>query len=234
MRWIVLGVSVVVLTLSIVAITLVVSSGESNKAFSNGKKVTASPEEKKFIPASLFNKDIGLREGSVEIPISLIIPSIGVDSSMLGVGVTSDNVMDAPKGNADSQLWHQAFWFRGSAIPGEKSTALIAGHAQDPKGREGVFGKITKLEVGDLITIRDSRNNLDVNFSITKTKSYTLQETRQTDVLNEIYGSGPVAGLVPQKSEDGLARLTLITCSGIFSRDEGTHDHRFVVYATRV
>ena len=50
-------------------------------------------------------------------------------------------------------------------------------------------------------------------------------------VLKQIYGPGPVAGKWAQPSAGGLAHLTLITCSGTF-RD--THDHRLVVYASRV
>ena len=51
-------------------------------------------------------------------------------------------------------------------------------------------------------------------------------------VLTRIYGAGPVAGTRPRPSTDGLAHLTLITCAGTFRN--GTHDHRLVVYATRV
>jgi hypothetical protein len=53
-----------------------------------------------------------------------------------------------------------------------------------------------------------------------------------TAVLTSMYGAGPVAGKPPQPSPDGLARLTLVTCAGTFV--DGTHDHRLVVYATRI
>jgi hypothetical protein len=39
-------------------------------------------------------------------------------------------------------------------------------------------------------------------------------------------------GTGPQPSADGLSHLTLITCAGTFRN--GTHDHRLVVYATRI
>ena len=50
-------------------------------------------------------------------------------------------------------------------------------------------------------------------------------------ILAQVYGSGPVSGQAPQPAPDGLAHLTLITCSGSYVN--GSYDHRLVVYATR-
>ncbi|MEY2458702.1 MAG: hypothetical protein QOG30_532, partial [Acidimicrobiaceae bacterium] len=121
---------------------------------------------------------------------------------------------------------------RGSAVPGEPSTALIAGHIDDPLGRPAVFAHIDQLRAGDTIVVHDTRNGLDVRFSVTSSATYSLDETADPAVLSEIYGVGPVAGTSPQPSVDGLSHLTLITCAGTFVN--GTHDHRLVVYATRV
>ncbi len=134
---------------------------------------------------------------------------------------------------ANNPNWREAFWYRGSAIPGELSTALIAGHADDPLGRPGVFAHLDLVIVGDEIVIHDNRTGLDVTFGVTEIKSHTLKETKDLSVLNRMYGTGPIAGLVPQPSDDGLSHLTLITCSGTFSKKQGTHDHRLVIYATR-
>ena len=58
--------------------------------------------------------------------------------------------MDAPKGPSNDPVWQQAFWYRGSAIPGAASTALIAGHI-DGGGQSGVFAHIAELRKGDAI-----------------------------------------------------------------------------------
>ena len=42
------------------------------------------------------------------------------------------------------------------------------------------------------------------------------------------------AGKVPQRSGDGRAHLTLVTCAGTFQHSMGTHDRRLAVFATRV
>jgi sortase (surface protein transpeptidase) len=139
--------------------------------------------------------------------------------------------MDAPMGPANDPVWREAFWYRGSAVPGAPSTAVIAGHVS-AYGRLDVFGHIDMLRPGDVIVVHDTRSGIDVRFSVTDSVSYSLAQTADPAILTQIYGAGPVAGSGPQPSADGLAHLTLITCAGTFSH--GTHDHRLVVYATRI
>ena len=183
------------------------------------------------VPAALVDPALSMRAKAVSVPLQLRIPSIGVDAAVLGVGVTPKNAMDAPMGRSGDPVWQQAFWYRGSAVPGAASTALIAGHI-DGGGRLAVFARIAELKKGDLVVIHDTRNGLDVRFAVTGAVAYTLAETTTPKVLASMYGAGPVAGTGPQPSADGLARLTLVTCSGTFVN--GTHDHRLVVYATRI
>jgi sortase (surface protein transpeptidase) len=183
------------------------------------------------VPAPLTSEGLSLRAGPVPVPLQLQIPSLGVSAPVLGVGITSKNVMDAPMGPANDPVWQEAFWYRGSAVPGAQSTALIAGHVS-AYGRLDVFGHIDRLQPGDLIVIHDTRSGLDVRFSVTDSMSYSLAQTADPAILTQIYGVGPVKGTGPQPSADGLAHLSLITCAGTFTN--GTHDHRLVVYATRV
>ena len=198
--------------------------------------VSASPEAPPVtappVPAALTPDGLALRSAPVAVPLMLRIPTLGVDVGVLGVGMTSSDAMDAPVGKADDPVWQQAFWYRGSAVPGAPSTALIAGHIDDSLGRPAVFNHIDSLEPGDPIVAHDTRTGLDVRFAVTESTEYPLDETTRPDVLARIYGTGPVVGAEPQPSADGLAHLTLITCAGTFRN--GTHDHRRVVFATRV
>ena len=184
------------------------------------------------IPAPLTDEGLDLRAGPVAVPLELRIPSLSITTPVIGVGITPKDVMDAPMGPAGDPVWQQAFWYRGSAVPGELSTALIAGHVGGPKGSSAVFADLERLRPGDPIVVRDTRTGLDVRFSVTGAKSYTLAEAAEPAVLTEMYGAGPVNGTLPQPSADGLSHLTLVTCTGTFVG--GTHDHRLVVSATRV
>ena len=184
------------------------------------------------VPAALTDPGLDLRSGPVSVPIQLLMPTIGVNASVLGVGMTVNNVMDAPMGKADNPDWQQAFWYRGSAVPGAASSAVIAAHVSDPLGRAGPFARLVDLHAGDPIIVHDSRNGLNVRFEVTDATSYPLAATTDPTVLTEIYGAGPVAGRWAEPSADGGSYLTLVTCDGTFVN--GTHDHRLVVHATRV
>jgi hypothetical protein len=183
-------------------------------------------------PAPVIATGIGVRAGPVPVPLELRLPSLETRVSMLGVGMLENGAMDAPMGDADDPVWQQAFWYRGSAIPGALSTAVIAGHISDPQGRPGSFGFLDTLRPGDPVVVHDTRTGLDVAFAVTDSVSYPLEQTGDPVVLTEIYGAGPVAGTWPQRSPDGLAHLTLVTCDGTFRN--GTHDRRLVVKAVRV
>jgi hypothetical protein len=183
-------------------------------------------------PLGLGQRDIDLRAGPVAEPITLQIPSIDADTDILGVGMTAAEVMDAPGGPADSPVWQQGFWYRGSAVPGETSTSLVAGHVNDPLGRPGVFARLGELGPGAEITVHDTRNGSEVRFVVTTARSYTLAEAADPAVLRAMYGAGPVEGRWPTLSEDGLAHLVLVTCAGTYRGT--THDQRLVVQAVRV
>jgi len=218
----------------LLAVGLLAGCGSSGTAPTAGGTTprAASPGALLAVPDALVDGGLGLRSGPVAVPLELRLPSLGVVAAVVGVGITPTDVMDAPMGPASDPVWQEAFWYRGSAVPGTASTALVAGHINDPKGRAGVFADIDHLRPGDPIVVHDRRSGLDVVFSVDESVSYSLAEAADPAVLTRIYGAGPVAGAWPQPSADGLAHLTLVTCAGTFG--DGTHDHRLAVYATRV
>ncbi len=60
---------------------------------------------------------LGLRAGPVSVPLELLVPSLAVDVPVLRVGITSNNVMDAPMGPAKDPVWQEAFWYRAVLSP---------------------------------------------------------------------------------------------------------------------
>ena len=144
------------------------------------------------VPAALTDGDPDLRAGPGAVPLELRVPSLDVVAPVVGVGITPQNVMDAPMGPAGDPAWQQAFWYRGSAVPGELSTALIAGHVGGPGGSSAVFAHLDRLRPGDPIVVRDTRTATDVRFSVTESTSYSLDEASDPAVLTRMYGAGPV------------------------------------------
>jgi sortase A len=186
------------------------------------------------VPAPVTAPTLSLLSPYVAVPLRLELPSIRTSGPVLAVGITAAKAMDAPEGPANDPVWQDAFWYRGGAIPGAVGTATIAGHVDDSLGRPAMFGRLDELRPGDPIVVQDLRTGLEVHFVVDATASYTLAQAATTPVLEQIYGTGPVHGLDNQPTADGLAHLTLITCAGKFDYSKGTHDHRLVVYATRV
>jgi hypothetical protein len=172
----------------------------------------------------LFDAAIGLRAGPVDVPIELHIPSLKINAPVFGVGITADNVMDAPKGPIGDPVWHTAFWYRGSSIPGEPGTAAIAAHVNDSLGRPEIFARLHDLLPGQLIIIHYTRLNIDIRFIVDAVKVYSIQESSNPIVLARIFGAEPAG--------DGLSHLTLITCAGNIV--DGRFDHHTIVYATRI
>lgn len=180
---------------------------------------------------SLIVTPLAPSAGPVYIPLKLRIPSLKVDAPMLGVGLTSGNVMAAPKGPIDDPVWHTAFWYRGGGIPGDIGTATIAGHVNNPLGKPEIFAHLQDLHPGDVIIIHSSTLKLDIIFIVDHVQVYSIEEAFDPKVLAQIYGAGPVSGAGPQPASDGRSHLTLITCAG--NLVNGHFDHRTVVYASR-
>jgi hypothetical protein len=196
----------------------------------NVAQPTAQPTPTALVLGPLFDAGLDIMAGPVEVPLKLKIPSLKVDAPVLGVGLNSANEMDAPKGPIGDPVWHTAFWYRGSGIPGESGTATIAGHVNDPLGRDEIFAHLQDLRPGDQIIIHYTKANIDIAFIIDQVKDYSLKESSDPAVLAQIYGTGPVNGTGPQPALDGLSHLTLITCAGNIVN--GQFDHHVVVYAT--
>jgi sortase (surface protein transpeptidase) len=192
---------------------------------------TAQPTPTELVLGPLFDAGLDIKAAPVEVPLELKIPSLKVNAPVLGVGLTSGNEMDAPKGPIGDPVWHSAFWYRGSGLPGESGTATIAGHVNDPLGRSEIFANLQDLQPGDLIIIHYTESNIDIAFTVDQVKVYSLQESSDPAVLAQIYGTGPVSGTAPQPALDGLSHLTLITCAGYIVN--GQFDHHVVVYATQ-
>jgi hypothetical protein len=184
-----------------------------------------------FLLGPLFEPGLDLRAGPIDVQLDLQIPSLKVDAPVLGVGLTSGNEMYAPKGPIDDPVWHTAFWYRGSGIPGEPGTATIAGHVDDPLGRPEIFAHLQDLQPGNLIIVHVKSTTIDITFIVNQIKDYSIQESSNAVVLTQIFGAGQLAGTGPQPSPDGLSHLTLITCAGNIVN--GLFDHHIVVYATR-
>jgi len=124
-------------------------------------------------------------------PTRLVIPAIGVDSGLVGLGIQPDGSLEVPS------TGFPAGWFTGAPTPGELGPAVIAGHVHW-QGRWGVFRRLGTLERGDTVTIDRADGSVAV-FRVTRTE----QVSKDAFPTKQVYGNIQHAG------------LRLITCGGL-------------------
>lgn len=143
-------------------------------------------------------------------PVRVEIPSIGVSSPLVRLGLNRDRSMEVP-GN-----FQVAGWFTGGPQPGQLGPAVIAGHVDSPTG-PAVFFRLRDLRPGDQVRVVRADHRV-VRFEVDSLASYP----KQALPTEAVYGAttAPV--------------LRLITCAGSFDRSSRSYRDDLVVSATRV
>ncbi|MDO8614565.1 MAG: class F sortase [Dehalococcoidia bacterium] len=153
-------------------------------------------------------------------PVRLVIARLYIDAPIITLGLDARRYPEVPA-RPD-----QVAWYNFSAVPGQSSNAVFAGHvdwqtrAGDPI--PGVFYRLRELEIGDSIAV-------------------TLEDGAQ--VQYRVTGNVATAYNDPNvvKAMDTTTRdvITLITCGGAWVPDPseasgGNYSHRVIVRAERV
>jgi sortase (surface protein transpeptidase) len=196
---------------------------------------TPTPTPARFVagaalPRTLQNLD--LHAAHAEVPLHVTAPSIGVDTVVVGVGLTTSNNVDAPEGARTSPLWDDAFWYRGSAEPGQPGVFALAGHVDRVGGAPAAFARLAQVKPGDVVTVSDRRSGVDYRYRITEARAYSLKDVSQLPVLERIYGPEVARGQPALVPADGVARISVITCTGSWTGSQ--YDHRFVAFGELV
>jgi sortase (surface protein transpeptidase) len=141
-------------------------------------------------------------------PTRLIIPSIGIRTRLVHLGLTPSGALQVPA------TVTVAGWFTGSPRPGAIGAAVIVGHV-DSKTAPGVFYRLNLLRPGRLVYVRRADGSLAV-FRVTAVRSYPKAD----------FPTRAIYGPVPN------AQLRLITCDGEFDYATGHYLSNLVVYAS--
>jgi LPXTG-site transpeptidase (sortase) family protein len=151
-----------------------------------------------------------LKEVRSPLPARLKIPKLNVDAVVLSVGLTKDGAMGVPEGPTD------VAWFDLGSRPGEKGSAVIAGHFGWKNNIPAVFDSLGTLKKGDLVSIEDETGT---------TTTFVVRELRT-------YGENQDASDVFD-SNDGKAHLNLVTCQGIWNKNKKSYSQRLVVFTDK-
>ncbi|MDO8573715.1 MAG: class F sortase [Candidatus Daviesbacteria bacterium] len=165
---------------------------------------TQSTREKSA-PQSVAQTEV-VAKISVGSPVRLTIPAINVNAGIQYVGVNPKGEMEVPSNTVD------VGWFKLGALPGEKGSAVIAGHINGKNGEEGVFYNLYKLKEGDKLHIEDDKG-ISTTFIVRESRTYN------PGYAEDVFSS------------NDKARLNLITCDGVWDGVKKSYTKRLVVFA---
>jgi len=140
------------------------------------------------------------------VPVRLQVGAIGVDSTLMNLGLRSDGTMEVPAGG------FPAGWYNGGPTPGELGPAIIAGHV-DMLG-PGVFYKLHLLKAGDQVTVTRADGSKPV-FRVTRVALFA----KNAFPTQLVYGNV------------NRSVLRLITCGGSFNSQTGHYEDNIIAFA---
>lgn len=144
----------------------------------------------------------------VGTPTAVQIPTIGVDSPVIPLGLLPDGSLEAPED------YHVAGWYEDGPEPGEAGASVIAAHV-DSKSGPAVFYRLKDLKPGDLIAV------LANDGGVTRFSVDSIQQFPKDEFPTELVYTPTLE-----------PTLRLITCGGDFDRGEGHYRDNIVVFAS--
>ena len=140
-------------------------------------------------------------------PLTLFIPKLSIKAPIEPVRLDAEGNMDVPRNPL------HASWYSAGAKPGEVGSMVLAGHLDDQKGKPALFAKITTLQEGDIVRVRNT-GGTTFEYRVTKKATYPYDHAP----LKEIFG------------ETIESHLNLITCAGTWDPTSQNYATRDVVY----
>jgi hypothetical protein len=141
-------------------------------------------------------------------PDRIRIPSIRVNAPLMGLGLTATGSLDVPPA-AKKNL---AGWYEAGTTPGERGTAIVAGHVDNADG-PAVFYHLGALKKGSAIEV-DRRDGAVAVFAVDAVEVYAARDFPD----EKVYGAA------------ARPELRVITCGGDYSRSTG-YQGNVVVFA---
>lgn len=150
---------------------------------------------------------VATAEGVI-VPVRMTIPSIGVNANVISVGKKADGTMGTPED------FREVAWYSLGAKPGDAGNAVFAGHVNNARTTSGVFSNLSKLSIGDYITVVDE-NGKSLVYQVSGKAEYPADEAPAAEIF----------------ANTGPSKIILITCEGEWVPSERTFEKRLVITA---
>jgi sortase (surface protein transpeptidase) len=205
--------------LAVVAVValVVALTGQQRAPQPAAAAATAASEAPDAVPAPAPGTPAGPpaaeRPETVAAPVSMAIPSIGVRTDLLRLGVNGDGTVEVPPLAPDDQ----AGWYQRGPAPGAVGPAVVLGHVDSAEWGPGVFFDLGALRPGDEVTVTREDGSVAV-FAVDRVERHRKDDF--PTIL--VYGN------------TGDAQLRLITCGGAFDPEARSYEDNVVAFASLV
>ncbi|MEU9991609.1 class F sortase [Streptomyces sp. NPDC048045] len=142
-------------------------------------------------------------------PLRLLIPKISVDAPFTALTVGASGQLEPPPA-ANTNL---VGWYSDGVSPGEKGTAVIAGHV-DTVTSAAVFAGLDQLESGDRFSV-DRADGSTATFVVDDTETFAKDDFPSDRVY----------------ADASRPEVRLITCAGDYDHAVGDYTENLVVFA---
>jgi LPXTG-site transpeptidase (sortase) family protein len=147
------------------------------------------------------------------LPRRLRIPSIGVDTPVMSLGLNADGTVQVPPIEAKAP----AGWYKGSPTPGQLGPSVLLGHVTVGSYGDGVFLHLDRMRPGDRVSVVRADGSV---------AAFTVD--RVQTVAKSRFPTSQVYGNVDRPE------LRLITCGGTRISGGGGYPDNVIVYASLV
>jgi hypothetical protein len=144
-------------------------------------------------------------------PVSVNLPSIGVTSDLMRLGLNDDGTVQVPPLEREDR----AGWYERGPAPGALGPAVILGHVDSAQYGPGVFFDLGAVQPGDTVEVARADGSV-VAFVVDRVEVHPKEEFPTIDV----YGN----------TDD--SQLRLITCGGDFDSSARSYEDNVIVFAT--
>jgi sortase (surface protein transpeptidase) len=147
----------------------------------------------------------------VAAPVSVAIPSIGVTSDLIRLGLNGDGTVQVPPLEREDR----AGWYERGPAPGAVGPAILLGHVDSAEYGPGVFFDLGAVQPWDTVEVARADGTV-AEFVVDRVEVHPKDEFPTIDV----YGN----------TDD--AQLRLITCGGDFDASVRSYEDNVIVFAT--
>lgn len=169
-------------------------------------------EEEELIEVEPTEDEIRQYTVTPDRPRYLTIEKLGINKArILPMGVNDKGELDTPNNIFD------VGWYEASGKPGLGGTMIIDGHNGGPHVL-GVFKSLPSLAEGDVITV-ERGDGVIYNYKVVESTTVALSE------------SDEYMATAARSPERGKESVTLISCTGEWSQQQGTYLSRQFVRA---